>query len=134
MLLYFRKWFRSFPWIGRSMKFLTIVHNTHLHLSLISFRQCDGSTFSCHCHELGHNRWKLHGKIFYSLLNTYLLLGFLFVNHCLVPKFKLIFSFSNKNWKPFTLVFRAFYKRTNAKYRIHHSLFNLWFSITNLSL
>ena len=71
MLLYFRKWFRIFHeklWVGRIMKFLTIVHNTHLHLSLISFRQCDGSTFSCHCHELGHNRWKLHGKIFYSLL------------------------------------------------------------------
>ena len=104
--------------LGRIMKFLTIIHNTHLHLSLISFRQCDGSTFSCHCHELGHNRWKLHGKIFYSLLLIIRLL-------CLVLQFKLIFSFSNKVWKPFTLVFRAFYKRTNAKYQIHHSLFNL---------
>ena len=134
MLLYFRKWFRIFHeklWVGRIMKFLTIVHNTHLHLSLISFRQCDGSTFSCHCHELGHNRWKLHGKIFYSLLLIIRLL-------CLVLQFKLIFSFSNKVWKPFTLVFRAFYKRTNAKYQIHHSLFNLspfgLAKITNLSL
>ena len=40
-----------------------VLHNTHL-LLMFFFRQCDGSTFSCHCHELGHHWWKFHGKIF----------------------------------------------------------------------